>query len=337
MERYGVGHLVYLSNNGARMKGVKGEQRMWDTSIVMTTNTQMADLTGARGHDQENALAARMLEIHTKTHPVWTWWDGDKAQAIMDTLSRHHGHGMPLVLDYIRREKHRLVALHRQVLSAVTTAVTEDRTLAGVECPLSEEPGKGVINRQASMIGLIECGLTIVEDVLDVDLEGARDVLDEVWDEVWMRYRTDREAAWRDQVVSFLNNNVDRTIVLGYLHPDVVGYDQADWKDPTDKTRQAEAAEVHFLGVRRQRGEPWVVFQNDSPMQGNDDWTGTIWIMTASDKPAAASGRNFRRCAELADADGCLVRYESAIREGRLRIKAPKKLGTGYGFVISAD
>lgn len=327
-------HVMHLTEGGSRRRGAGSEAVFWDNSIAITSNTPLADLVNAPGHDQEHALAARMLEIDCNRNPVWTWTDTGKVTALRSTLSENHGHGMSLAIADIMARKDELLELYHDTGKMTAAAIKRNETFTGLRCPLSRT-GMGVISRQSEMIGLIECGLNIMGSVLETEFPEAAVFMESLWDESWLRYREEEEEPWQDQIVSFLIGNLSRSLILGCLHPAIDGYNKMDMDSDDSESVQQWAAEEHNQRVRRQRGEPWMVVEVKKPMKTDTDWSGaTVWVLKPGADAADKSGRNLRQLAEQAHRDNGLKTSRSRTERGRKMLKAPKGHGRGYGFLL---
>lgn len=161
--------VMSIFNDAPPVRSEKNRKRRaesnWNMTVLSTGNQSLVEV--ADGSTQNKALKARVMEIDLTQHPVWPWNNSDLAGKFEAIICKHYGHVYPRLIDSIKKDHSRYISLYKNYQSKVSERV-------------SKIDGANYIARRARGWALCHAGLHILQDVLNIDLGNAIELLDKI-------------------------------------------------------------------------------------------------------------------------------------------------------------
>lgn len=306
--------VMSIFNDAPAVRAEKNKKRRaesnWNMTILSTGNQSLVEV--ADGTSQEEALRARVMEINVDEHPVWPWNDMERAASYEDVIMANHGHLYPVLIQRIKDDSARYIGFFKDYQSKVSKRA-------------SEVDGSNYIARRGRGWALNYAGLHLLQDVLDLDLSTAFELLDElVFSDI---DKIEEEAQTRSiDVAGKINAYVCRHL----KHCKINGF-WATTEDDTDPEVQALRAKE--LSRKAEDNGIYIIVDQPTPMIEPGRITGRVYISKEAITSIRDEGISIPSVAAEARTAGMLYLPESEKARGALLIRVCRKpLQRAYVF-----
>lgn len=306
--------VMSIFNDAPAVRAEKNKKRRaesnWNMTILSTGNQSLVAV--ADGTSQEEALSARVMEICVDEHPVWPWNDMDRAVAYEDVIMANHGHLYPVLIQRIKDDSARYIGFFKEYQSRVSKRA-------------SEVDGSNYIARRGRGWALNYAGLHLLQDVLDLDLSTAFELLDElVFSDI---DKVEEEAQTRSiDVAGKINAYVCRHL----KHCKINGF----WATTEDDAEpEVQALRAKELSRKAEDNGVYIIVDQLAPMAEPGRITGRVYISKEAVTSIRDEGISIPSVAAEARTAGMLYLPESEKARGALLIRVCRKpLQRAYVF-----
>lgn len=318
-----VSALVNMANGSSGLKSSNmgqslAKSKSWLSSLIFTGNIDFSQFS--RGHNQEDSLRGRTIEIDTLTSPIFPQ-DMLLAWRYEDSIYANYGHLYEPIINYIKDNEEAIQA-------------NIDVMIAGCRAALSQSKSPDRSGRKTITFSYIYAALQVLMEVTGAEENSSiEDKLMDMFSGETNRNQDEGDTALeiRDRILDITSTVSDMISVDGHIaktNGHLISDDGIDGLI-TPAMSQVTAAREHNVKLGKVIGYA----TQKKAMTSAFEFTGIVRLkVSAANKIKRATGHDLIALARSAKAAGFLKQSKSDLEQNRLASNAGGGRGRCYIF-----